>query len=62
MAHQVFHHCVFGHVLHQVGLLWANGKEDITTEAAVPNVAIGGRPSWRCSHSAGAQLDLWDGL
>lgn len=20
MAHQVFHHCVFGHVLHQVGL------------------------------------------
>lgn len=23
MAHQVLHHCVFGHVLHQVGLLWA---------------------------------------
>lgn len=23
MAHQVLHHRVFGHVLHQVGLLWA---------------------------------------
>lgn len=26
MAHQVLHHCVFGHVLHQVGLLQADGR------------------------------------
>lgn len=28
MAYQVLHHCVFGHVLHQVGLLWAGQRAE----------------------------------
>lgn len=53
MAHQVLHHRVFGHVLHQVGLLWAG----VRFRTLKITTGRGGRRG--CSSQSGHWMAPW---